>query len=143
MSRRGDASVRFRWWNLYVEEITRAVFTSAGSGDGSPPSLWRADALAASQDPPRGFQETPGVSAYPGPRVTGSHGADATQGLPGTMAAFPDPDQHYPEAFQQLLTSAVQTVPLGRAGQLKEVGYLAGLPRLSGGRLRDRADLGN
>ena len=39
--------------------------------------------------------------------------------------AFPDPDQHYPEAFQQLLTSAVQTVPLGRAGQLKEVGYLA------------------
>ena len=38
---------------------------------------------------------------------------------------FPDPDQMSAEAFQERQAQAQGTVPLGRLGALKEVGYLA------------------
>ena len=39
--------------------------------------------------------------------------------------SFPDPEQMSAEAYQQRDTAAAKTVPLGRVGRLKEVGYLA------------------
>jgi NAD(P)-dependent dehydrogenase (short-subunit alcohol dehydrogenase family) len=39
--------------------------------------------------------------------------------------SFPDPDQMSPEDYQARQESATLSVPLGRLGQLKEVGYLA------------------
>ena len=39
--------------------------------------------------------------------------------------SFPDPDQMSHEDYQARQESATQSVPLGRLGQLKEVGYLA------------------
>jgi len=39
--------------------------------------------------------------------------------------SFPDPEQMSAEAYQQRNTTAAKTVPLGRVGRLKEVGYLA------------------
>jgi NAD(P)-dependent dehydrogenase (short-subunit alcohol dehydrogenase family) len=39
--------------------------------------------------------------------------------------SFPDPEQISAEAYQQREVTAAKTVPLGRVGRLKEVGYLA------------------
>jgi NAD(P)-dependent dehydrogenase (short-subunit alcohol dehydrogenase family) len=39
--------------------------------------------------------------------------------------SFPDPEQMSAEAYQQRDAAAAKTVPLGRVGRLKEVGYLA------------------
>src|SRR5712691_11862762 len=41
------------------------------------------------------------------------------------LGSFPDPEQMSAEAYQQRNTTAAKTVPLGRVGRLKEVGYLA------------------
>ena len=38
--------------------------------------------------------------------------------------SFPDPEQMSAEAYQQQ-AAAAKTVPLGRVGRLKEVGYVA------------------
>lgn len=38
---------------------------------------------------------------------------------------FPDPDQSYGEDFDTIVEGRLKTVPLGRTGGLKEVGYLA------------------
>jgi NAD(P)-dependent dehydrogenase (short-subunit alcohol dehydrogenase family) len=38
---------------------------------------------------------------------------------------FPDPDQMAPETYQSRQEASKGSVPLGRLGQLKEVGYLA------------------
>jgi len=39
--------------------------------------------------------------------------------------SFPDPEQMSAAAYQQRQATAAKTVPLGRVGRLKEVGYLA------------------
>jgi NAD(P)-dependent dehydrogenase (short-subunit alcohol dehydrogenase family) len=39
--------------------------------------------------------------------------------------SFPDPEQMSAEAYQQREAAAAKSVPLGRVGRLKEVGYLA------------------
>jgi len=39
--------------------------------------------------------------------------------------SFPDPEQMSAEAYQQRDATAAKTVPLGRVGRLKEVGYVA------------------
>jgi NAD(P)-dependent dehydrogenase (short-subunit alcohol dehydrogenase family) len=39
--------------------------------------------------------------------------------------SFPDPEQMSAEAYQQRDAAAAKTVPLGRVGRLREVGYLA------------------
>jgi NAD(P)-dependent dehydrogenase (short-subunit alcohol dehydrogenase family) len=39
--------------------------------------------------------------------------------------SFPDPEQMSAEAYQQRDAAAAKTVPLGRVGRLKEVGYVA------------------
>jgi NAD(P)-dependent dehydrogenase (short-subunit alcohol dehydrogenase family) len=39
--------------------------------------------------------------------------------------AFPNPEQTSAEAYQQREAAAAKTVPLGRVGRLKEVGYVA------------------
>jgi gluconate 5-dehydrogenase len=38
--------------------------------------------------------------------------------------SFPDPEQMSAETYQQRNDTAAQTVPLGRVGRLKEVGYV-------------------
>ena len=38
--------------------------------------------------------------------------------------SFPDPEQMSTEAYQQRQATAAKTIPLGRVGRLKEVGYL-------------------
>ena len=39
--------------------------------------------------------------------------------------SFPDPEQMSADAYQQREAAAAKSVPLGRVGRLKEVGYLA------------------
>jgi NAD(P)-dependent dehydrogenase (short-subunit alcohol dehydrogenase family) len=39
--------------------------------------------------------------------------------------SFPDPEQISAEAYRQRQATAARTIPLGRVGRLKEVGYVA------------------
>ena len=61
------------------------------------------------------------VHRIPGPGV-GPFGVRVNAVAPGS---FPDPEQMSTEAYQQRNAAATKTVPLGRVGRLKEVGYLA------------------